>query len=94
MGLYFRPDGPFDNPAELLPAGKIEEAREAQVLAAEQMIEDMGYISGKFYDVGCEGINFDTCGSSGDADLYAALKAVENIKKNMPGMAVGASAIS
>ena len=30
LGQYFQPDGAFPNPSELLPAGKIDEAREAQ----------------------------------------------------------------
>jgi dimethylamine--corrinoid protein Co-methyltransferase len=29
LGLYTQPDGPFPNPAELMPAGKIQEAIEA-----------------------------------------------------------------
>ncbi len=28
MGLYFQPDGPHENPADLLPRGKIKEARD------------------------------------------------------------------
>ena len=27
LGLYFRPDGPFENPYDLMPHGKIKEAR-------------------------------------------------------------------
>ena len=41
MGLYFQPDGPFPNPADLLPKGRIEEARETQVEAAEALRRDM-----------------------------------------------------
>ena len=37
MGLYFQPDGPHENPADLLPRGKIKEAREVQEAAAEQL---------------------------------------------------------
>ena len=37
MGLYFRPDGPYPNPADLLPRGKIKEAQEAQEEAAEHL---------------------------------------------------------
>jgi dimethylamine--corrinoid protein Co-methyltransferase len=88
LGLYFRPDGPHPNPAELLPLGKIKEAQAAQEEAAEQLERDLLYVSKNLYDVGCEGINFDTSASAGDADFYAALKAVSELKKDYPKMAV------
>lgn len=37
LGLYFRPDGSFENPSDLLPLGKIKEAREAQEAAARRV---------------------------------------------------------
>jgi dimethylamine---corrinoid protein Co-methyltransferase len=88
LGLYFQPDGPFPNPSELLPAGKIEAGMQAQVDAAEHLERDLLFVSRKLYEAGCEGINFDTSGSAGDADLYAALKAIKQIKETMPDMAV------
>ena len=88
MGLYFRPDGPFPNPAELMPTGKIAEAREAQEMAVETMTEDVVYIGREMYAVGCEGFNLDTSGSGGDADFLAALQAVEGLKKVAPDMPV------
>ena len=45
MGLYFQPDGPYPNPADLLPMGKIREAQEAQEDAAEHLRKDMVFIS-------------------------------------------------
>ena len=45
LGLYFQPDGAFPNPSELLPAGKIKEAREAQEEAAEQLRNDLVFIA-------------------------------------------------
>jgi len=45
LGLYFQPYGAFPNPSELLPAGKIKEAREAQEEAAEQLINDLVFIA-------------------------------------------------
>ena len=86
MGLYFRPDGPFDNPAELLPLGKIEEARQAQIDAKKQLRDDLNYIGKELNKVGCEGMNFDTSGSAGDADMAAALEAVRDLKKIAPNM--------
>lgn len=88
LGLYFRKDGPHPNPADLLPMGKIDEARTAQEEAAEQLREDMVYVGHKLAEVGCEGINFDTAGSSGDADFYATLQTVAELKKQHPLMAI------
>jgi len=39
-------------------------------------------------EVGCEGINFDTSASAGDADFYATLQTVSEIKKLCPDMAI------
>ncbi|MCF8068144.1 MAG: [dimethylamine--corrinoid protein] Co-methyltransferase [Desulfobacterales bacterium] len=86
MGLYYRPDGPFDNPSELLPLGKIEEAKQAQLDAAGQLQDDLMFVAGELNKVGCEGMNFDTSGSAGDADMMASLKAVKEIKKVAPNM--------
>ena len=88
MGLYFQPDGPHQNPADLLPLGKIKEAQEVQEAAAEQLREDLVYVAGKLNAVGCEGLNLDTAGSAGDADLRAALAAIEDIKKTAPDMPI------
>jgi dimethylamine--corrinoid protein Co-methyltransferase len=86
LGLYYQPDGPYPNPAELLPLGKIDEARKAQEDAAEALKEDMIFVGKKLYEMGCEGLNFDTAGSSGDADFYATLEAVRELKKSCPNM--------
>jgi dimethylamine--corrinoid protein Co-methyltransferase len=88
LGLYYRPDGPYPNPADLLPAGKIKEAQEIQEEAAEHLKRDMVYIGTKLYEVGCEGINFDTAASAGDPDFLATLEAVAELKKIAPHMAV------
>lgn len=88
LGLYFRKDGPHPNPADLLPIGKIAEARSAQEDAAEQLREDMVYVGRKLAEVGCEGVNFDTAGSAGDADFYATLLAVAELKNKEPLMSV------
>jgi dimethylamine--corrinoid protein Co-methyltransferase len=88
MGLYYQPDGPCPNPADLMPAGKIEEAREAQEKAAGYLKKDLVFVGKKMASVGCEGLNFDTSGSAGDADFMAALQAVKELKKQLPHMPV------
>lgn len=82
LGTYYRPDGPFGNPSDLLPLGKIKEARESQEEAVEHATRDMIYIGEKMAAVGADGINFDTTGAAGDADMKATLHAVEYLKRN------------
>jgi dimethylamine--corrinoid protein Co-methyltransferase len=88
LGLYFRPDGPHPNPAELLPAGDIDAALEAQEQAAEQLRRDLVYVGKHLHGVGCEGLNFDTSASAGDADFWAALQATSELKQAFPTMAI------
>jgi dimethylamine--corrinoid protein Co-methyltransferase len=88
LGLYYQPDGPFPNAPELLPLGKIAEARKAQEDAAEMGKEDMIFVGKRLNSMGCEGLNFDTAGSSGDADFYATLEAARELKKSCPNMAL------
>jgi dimethylamine---corrinoid protein Co-methyltransferase len=88
MGLYYQPDGPCENPSELLPMGKIKEAQQAQLEAASMMQDDIVYVFKELNSVGLECFNLDTCGSAGDADLLAALKACVEIKKINPNMPV------
>ena len=88
LGFYTKPDGPVDNWAELLPLGKLKEAWAAQEEAVEHAVRDIVYVADGMYEVGVDGMNFDTCGASGDADLLAALKAVEIIRKKHPDLGV------
>ena len=88
LGLYFQPDGPFPNAAELLPLGKIDAARKAQEDAAEALKEDMIFVGKRLNEMGCEGLNFDTAASSGDADFHATLEAVRELKKSCPNMSL------
>ena len=88
MGLYFQPDGPHVNPADLLPHGKIKEAQEVQEAAAEQLRQDLVFVGKKLNSIGCEGLNFDTSGSAGDADFLAALQAVSDLKEIAPNMPI------
>lgn len=91
MGLYTKPDGPCDNWSELLPLGKIDESRAAQEEAIEYAINDMVYVASKMIESGADGINFDTVGASGDADVKASLEAVKILSKKYPtaGFEVG-----
>ncbi len=88
LGLYSQPDGPCPNPGELLPLGKIKEARESQEQAAGYLKDDLVFIGKRLAEVGLEGLNFDTCGSAGDADFLAALQAVAELKKAVPDLPI------
>jgi len=88
MGLYFQPDGPHPNPADLLARGMIKEAQEAQEAAAEQLRQDLVFVGKKLNGIGCEGLNFDTSGSAGDADYWAALKAISDLRKAAPNLPI------
>ena len=88
MGLYFQPDGPCPNAAELMPLGKIDEARKSQEQAADYLTDDLVFVGKKLAEVGLEGLNFDTCGSAGDADFLAALRAVEKLKEDLPDLPI------
>jgi len=88
MGSYFQPDGPHPNPADLMPQGKIKEAQEMQEAAAEQLRQDLVFVGKKLNGIGCEGLNFDTAGSAGDADYWAALQAVTDLRKVAPNLPI------
>lgn len=88
MGTYYQPDGPVPNPAELMPAGKIAEARAAQEEASEHLRKDLVFVGKKLAGIGCEALNFDTCGSAGDADFLAALLALRELRQEVPQMPI------
>lgn len=88
LGLYSRPDGPFPNPSELLPEGKIQEAREAYELAVEEAVKDMVYVGSAMAESGADGINLDTTGAAGDADFLAGLKAAATLKDKYPDLCI------
>lgn len=88
LGLYFAPDGPYPNPSDLLPAGKIGEALEAQEQASVHAQRDMVYVGTRLADSGVDVMNVDTTGSAGDADFLAALNTVEELKAKVPHLAV------
>ena len=88
LGLYSQPDGPFPNPSELLPMGKIAEARESYEKAIEDAVKDMVYVCSAMYESGADGIILDTVGAAGDADFLAGLKATEILKTKYPKMCI------
>jgi dimethylamine--corrinoid protein Co-methyltransferase len=88
LGLYSQPDGPFPNPSELLPEGKIDEARASNEAAVEDAVKDILYASSAMYESGADGINLDTVGAAGDADFQASLIAAEKLKEKYPDMCI------
>jgi len=88
LGRYSRPDGPVPNWSELMPLGKIEEARRAQEEAIEMLVTDVLFVTEAMEDAGADGIDFDTAGAAGDADLLATLRAVEKIRERWPHLGV------
>jgi dimethylamine--corrinoid protein Co-methyltransferase len=86
MGLYYTPDGPFENPGDLMKAFKIREAQESMEHAAEHLTRDTVWIMQRLMASGADGVNFDTVGAAGDGDMYASLHAVESLRKQYPEM--------
>jgi len=88
LGRYSKPDGPCPNWSQLLPEGRIDEARAAQEEAAAESEEDMVRIGEAMWEAGTDGINFDTSGAAGDADFLAVLKAVRRLRDACPDMSI------
>ena len=84
LGLYSQPDGPFPNPAELLPRGDIKGAQESYEASVQDLVKDIVYIAGCMIESGADGINLDTTGAAGDADFQASLLAAEQIRAKYP----------
>lgn len=88
LGRYSQPDGPAPNWSELMPLGKIAEAREAQMEAVEHLEHDMWLVAEAMIAAGVDGMDFDTAGASGDADLLATLRAVRRLRDAYPDIGV------
>lgn len=88
LGLYSRPDGPFANWNELLPANQFEAARESQEEAVEMAVDDMVKLADAMWEAGADGLDWDTTGASGDPEFLAALRATEIVRKKYPDMGV------
>ena len=65
---------------ELLPLGKIAEAKQSYEMAVEDAVKDIVYVGSAMHDSGADGLNMDTTGAAGDADFLAGLKAAEKLK--------------
>jgi dimethylamine--corrinoid protein Co-methyltransferase len=94
LGRYSKPDGPIPNWSELLPLGRIDEARVAQVEAKEMLVEDILFVADNMVAAGTDGIDMDTTGASGDADFLAALTACRRLREKYPwlGIEIGMAA--
>jgi len=88
LGLYSQPDGPFPNPAELLPNGKIKEARQSLEETVEEAVRDIVFTASAMYESGADGINLDSVGAAGDADFLASLLATQKLKAKYPDMCI------
>lgn len=88
VGQYTKPDGPLDNWSELLPQGKIKESMAAQEEAIEHASRDMIFVGTHLANAGACGIQFDTCGASGDADIVAALIAAKELSAQFPDLCI------
>ena len=88
LGRYSQPDGPAPNWSQLMPLGKIAEAREAQVEAMVHLEHDMWCVIEGMVDAGVDGIDFDTAGAAGDADLLATLRVARKVRDTWPDIGV------
>ena len=88
LGLYTVPDGPVPNWSQLLPLGRIDEARAAQEQAVELAVDDIAFVAGELIEAGAEFVDLDTAGAAGDADFLATLKAVERIRAAHPDVGI------
>ena len=88
LGRYSQPDGPVPNWSELLPLGRIDDARAAQEEAMEHAERDMLFVAEAMIAAGADGLDFDTAGAAGDADLLATLRVVETIRSRHPDIGI------
>lgn len=84
MGLYYAPDGPYGNPADLMREFKFEESMASSEAASEHLARDIEFVATKIIQAGADGFNFDTTASAGDADFVGTLKGVEALRRNCP----------
>ena len=84
MGLYYAPDGPYGNPADLMREFKLEESMASSEAASEHLARDIEFVATKIIQAGADGFNFDTTASAGDADFVGTLNGVEALRRNCP----------
>jgi len=90
MGLYYTPDGPFENPGDLMKAFKIQEAWDSMEHSAEHLTRDTIWIMQRLMASGSDGVNFDTIGAAGDGDFFGSLHAIEALRKEFPNIYIEA----
>ena len=88
LGRYSQPDGPIPNWSELLPLGKIDEARASQEQACDMLVTDIEYVADHMVEAGADGIDFDTTGAAGDCDFLAALTACRKLREKYPNLGI------
>ncbi len=88
LGRYSKPDGPIDNWSELLPLGRIDEARAAQEQAMEMLLSDINFVADHMVEAGTDGIDMDTTGAAGDADFLAGLTACRMLREKYPWIGI------
>jgi dimethylamine--corrinoid protein Co-methyltransferase len=88
LGRYSQPDGPAPNWSQLLPLGRIDEARAAQEEAMALLERDMLVVAETMIAAGADGLDFDTAGAAGDADLLATLHVVRRVRDRWPDIGV------
>jgi dimethylamine--corrinoid protein Co-methyltransferase len=88
LGRYSVPDGPVPNWSQLLPEGRIDEARAAQEEAAREAEQDMYRVAAALWEAGADGIDFDTSGAAGDADFLAVLNTVRRLRADFPDLGI------
>jgi dimethylamine--corrinoid protein Co-methyltransferase len=84
QGLYYAPDGPYGNPADLMREFKIEESMQQSELASAHVTRDIEYVATRLQAAGSDGFNFDTTGSAGDADCVGTLNGVKLLREQCP----------
>jgi dimethylamine--corrinoid protein Co-methyltransferase len=84
LAFYSRPDGPCPNWFELLPRGDIAGSRAAVEEAMEYATQDFVYVADGMLEAGADGVDFDTTGGAGDADLFSTLRAVRHVRERHP----------
>jgi dimethylamine--corrinoid protein Co-methyltransferase len=88
LGRYTAPDGPVQNWAQLLPTGRIDEARAAQEEAVRLAADDIVFAAERMVEAGIDYIDLDTTGAAGDADFLAALTAIERVRRKFPDLGI------
>jgi dimethylamine--corrinoid protein Co-methyltransferase len=88
LGRYSQPDGPFPNWSELLPQGRVAEARAAQEQAVEASVEDIVHVTDELWAAGTDGMDFDTAAAAGDGDFLATLRATAIVRRKYPHIGI------